>query len=167
LLTLTSQAHATAPLPASCQTTSPSTVFTYHVSADTLATLGFQTQAQNVTGLTRDPHSQVIYATAGQRPTRLYTIDLPTGQVTAVGATGFDPVVALASHPDGRLWGWSSAGLLQLNPTTGAGTLIDKAANHTFQTLAWQPSGTTLYATTAGDPSTLWQWGWEKVANDV
>jgi len=60
----------------------------------------------------------------------LYTINIATGGLTRVGATGMSGLQSLAFRPDGELYSWDSAPgakLLTLDPLTGAATAIGGA----------------------------------------
>lgn len=85
-----------------------------------------------------------------------------------IGSIGFDNVVGLAFHPDARLWGWSSQGLLQIDVTSGQGTLV-LPGNYAVQGLTWNKAGTILYAVAEDLPnqSTLWVWPYEAEAWQV
>lgn len=88
---------------------------------------------------------------------RLVQIDTATGAATTIGSTGFPGVQALAQH-QGVLYGWDvSAGLLVVDPTTGAATAPFPGVSIPpfAQTLCSHPDGRLLLAGdawTAPDP---------------
>lgn len=88
----------------------------------------------------------VLYAvqheSSGSMIDNLYTIDLATGAATLVGPTGFLRVQALATAPDGTLYGWDVfLGLLKIDHTNGAGTLVGVTPAHNIQTLEFDRFG--------------------------
>lgn len=75
----------------------------------------------------------------------LVTIDVATGAVSNIGSMGIDQVQALAFAPDGTLYGWDgNAGLLTVDPSTGAATDVNGAVGGTFaiQAIEFGPDGT-------------------------
>jgi len=63
--------------------------------------------------------------TEGHPKGHLYYLDANTGELVAIGATGFEEIGGLAFAGDGTLWAWAKGdGLVQLNPVTGQGTLV-------------------------------------------
>jgi len=86
----------------------------------------------------------------------LYSVNTTDGSMTAIGATGFDEVSAIAFNKAGELWGWADKqGLIQIDTTTGQGTLV-LASTFGIEDIAWNTdssvlygiAGTTLYAYT-------------------
>jgi hypothetical protein len=64
----------------------------------------------------------VLYGITLSSGSRLVSIDVATGVVTAIGATSFSSIQGLALH-QGVLYGWDlSRGLVVIDPATGAGT---------------------------------------------
>lgn len=67
---------------------------------------------------------------SGSAPGYLASIDVSTGQATVIGKIGFDEVYGLEFGPDGLLYAAAHGGknhppsLIQINPATGAGTLL-------------------------------------------
>jgi WD40 repeat protein len=88
---------------------------------------------------------------------RLFTIDTNTGTGTLIGAMRYAGVQGLEFFSDGTLYGWevgsgtgSGAGLIRIDPSTGAATDIDPFTDGSsqIQSLAFG-EGTALYG--AGD----------------
>lgn len=108
------------------------------------------------------PWNYLLYAVSGnQAPKdkrgRLYVVEPSSGELTMVGPTGFDGVVALAfKENDGSLWGWAEGkGIIEINPQTGRGTLKVPFRVAKVGGLAWTTKGNYLYAS-EGDK--LWWW---------
>jgi len=75
----------------------------------------------------------------------LYTVNVGTGDLTLVGATGFSDVQGLAFSSSGSLFAWDiSVGLLSINVATGAATDVNAligAGGAPIQTLDFSPGG--------------------------
>jgi hypothetical protein len=109
--------------------------------------------------------SNVMYVALSQIDTttidRLASIDMTTGAYTVIGPTGRTDIQALAFSPSGTLYaiGINNGGtLLQLDPTTGAATVIGGGNfGGDDQALTFLPNGT-AYACRVGlrtvDPTT-------------
>lgn len=127
--------------------------FTYDTTTGMLANLGSLQPGHDIDGLDIHPTTNVLYGVAGTKNIfgkrgYLYTVDKTTGVMTQVGNTGFTGVQALSFRPDGTLWGWSpSRGLITINTTTGAGTVV-RAAQIKVKGMAWNDAGTLLYLAT-------------------
>ena len=86
---------------------------------------GFDIEAMTVS---RD--NNILYVasgndTEGHPGGHLYYLDASTGELVAIGSTGFEEIGGLAFAGDGTLWAWAKGdGLVQLNPVTGQGTLV-------------------------------------------
>jgi hypothetical protein len=66
-----------------------------------------------------------LYGIRDGAPDTLCLVDTTTGSITAVGGTGYGSIQALAVHR-GVLYAWDlSAGLLTVNPTSGAATDVN------------------------------------------
>jgi RHS repeat-associated protein len=127
-----------------------------------------QSARSGIKGLAVHPQTGQVYVTDGQPKGQLDILDEATGELTPVGDIGFDKVTILAFHPDGQLSAWSKQGLLQIDTSTGAGTLMwppsddpepfDQEKSPSVTGLAWNDDGTQLYFTVATPPkaSTLW-----------
>jgi hypothetical protein len=78
----------------------------------------------------------------------LYQVDGVNGALFLVGYTGFKDIEALAFHPvSGVLYGWAAdKGIVSINKTTGAATLIKKS-DKDVKGMAWNNAGTLLYLT--------------------
>jgi hypothetical protein len=86
--------------------------------------------------------AQVLYGAAtgletGNAPSSLYTIDPATGDANLIGPIGFNAVTGLAFLTDGRLVASANADvdgqviaiLIEIDPSTGAGTYIGELGN--------------------------------------
>ena len=142
--------------------------FSYNLPTNTLKALGELHQAYDIEGLAVQPTTHILYASSGTPEATLYTVDAQNGELSVVGAIGFDEVVSLAFHPDGSLWAWSKQGLLQIDVVSGQGTLV-LAGNYAIQGLTWNKAGTTLYGVAEDLPahSTLWAWTYDDDAWQV
>lgn len=87
----------------------------------------------SLSGLDFQPGTGVLFASAGGGSAgNLYTVNIATGAATLVGATGFPKVPGLVFDVNGTLYGSAdvtgnnnaSDGLIEIDPVTGAGTLI-------------------------------------------
>ncbi|TVQ33057.1 MAG: hypothetical protein EA376_03090 [Phycisphaeraceae bacterium] len=101
----------------------------------------------DVRGLAFDP-SDTLYAIVnvfGGTLDFLYTIDLQTGEGQLIGSTGFTNLQGLEFDSSGTLFGWDTAGnrgLVIINTTTGAGSLVGAAGGTLdIQTLAFDADG--------------------------
>jgi hypothetical protein len=80
-------------------------------------------------------------------PVDVYTVDLTSGALRPVGATGFRSTHGLAFRErDTTLWTWDEQeGLVEINIETGRGRLVFGKRGLRFDALAWNPEGTLLY----------------------
>jgi hypothetical protein len=92
--------------------------------------------------------ADVLYGVNGNAsntlPFQLYTIDATTGGATLVGNLNGN-IAGMTFGPSGTLYGWdiAGAGLVTINPATGAITDVNAAIGGGFevQTLAFSPGG--------------------------
>lgn len=78
-------------------------------------------------------------------PDSLFTIDVTTGALTLIGATGLTALQGLAFSPGGTLYGWDiDIGLVTINTSTGAATDVNPAvgAGADIQALDFATGGT-------------------------
>jgi RHS repeat-associated protein len=148
------------PPPPSCriyavhdESTNDSQFLTIDLRDKRVAPLGSLRKDYDIEGLDLHPRTQILYATAGSdnrhgQDGYLYRVDKATGAPSPIGRTGFSEVVGLSFRPtDATLWGWSEgAGLIQIDPTSGTGTLIYRSTKN-IEALAWSNDGARLYAT--------------------
>ncbi len=175
---------AQAQAPAQCNTVyavhdegvSETQFFTYDLKKDLFNSLGDKLEAYDIEALDSHPQTRLLFAASGKKEAKLYQVDGDTGEAKLIGDIGFDNVVGLAFHFDGRLVAWSDQGLLELDIDTAEGTLIwpqTEAEKNAFEqfgpfsiyALAWNREGTLLYGVAADNPqaSTLWVYdstGW-------
>lgn len=104
--------------------------FTVDLDNHQVKSLGTSYPGYDIEGLAIHPQTNQIYASSGNRvaPYRakghLYLVDGQTGQLFAVGSTGFEEVDSLAFDETGTLWGWAKgAGLITIDTNTGEGHL--------------------------------------------
>jgi hypothetical protein len=123
--------------PASCQLyavhdegLNQSQFFTVDWDNHQVKILGTPYPGYDIEGLAIHPQTNQIYASSGNRvaPYRakghLYLVDGQTGQLFAIGSTGFEEVDSLAFDDTGTLWGWAKgAGLITIDTNTGEGHL--------------------------------------------
>jgi hypothetical protein len=123
--------------PASCQLyavhdegLNQSQFFTVDLTNHQVNPLGTPYPGYDIEGLAIHPQTDQIYASSGNRvaPYRakghLYLVDGQTGQLFAIGSTGFEEVDSLAFDDTGTLWGWAKgAGLITIDTNTGEGHL--------------------------------------------
>jgi hypothetical protein len=77
-------------------------------------------------------------------PDSLYTVDVTTGALTLVGATGFSGLQGLAFSPTGSLFAWDiGQGLLSINVGTGAAMDVNPGVGAPvgIQALDFSPGG--------------------------
>ncbi|NJO17423.1 MAG: choice-of-anchor D domain-containing protein [Thioploca sp.] len=135
--------------------------------------LGALHKGYDIEGLALNPSNlNLLYGTAGEnakvdgqpRGGYLYTINRQTGEVFAVGPTGFNKVSGLGLNPkDNTLWGWGSNqgknsadkwnGLIKIDPQTGHSEMIKQFDSPTMEGVAWDYQGSKLYVATG---TTLW-----------
>jgi len=133
-----------------------SQLFNLHLETQTVTPLGLPYPDYDLEGLDIHPYTQKLYASSGKsQGSRLYQVNAYNGDLTPIGDIGYNEVESLSFHPDGTLWGWAQAGLIQINLTTGQGTLIHPVGDlpH-MEGLTWDNSGNTLYATHADGGNT-------------
>jgi hypothetical protein len=86
-----------------------------------------------------------LFAIHNSSADELYTIDTTTGAATLVGSTGRGTVQGLAFSPaNGILYAWdNAAGLLTVDPATGAATDVNPSVGGTgdIQTISALPDG--------------------------
>ena len=131
--------------------------------------LGPEYPGYDIEGLAINPNNAgALYATAGDDANvngqeldgYLYIVSKRHGEVRPIGATGYEQVAALTTHPlNNRLWGWAInekqdkwMGLITIDPKTGKGTPFKQFQYHPdydITDIAWHPSGDKLYASTA------------------
>ena len=148
--------------------------------------LGPMYKGRDIEGLALHPSNKnLLYGSAGdhakvpdkenQGKGHVYTIHRETGELTWIGATGFEKVSGLAFNPhDHQLWGWARnetpknqwTGIITIDPETGIGTPVKQFdyRQHDMGGLTWNYEGTKLYA--SGD-STLWVYDVETQTIDV
>jgi len=141
-----------------------SRIFSYNLNDGSFNPLGPLYIGSDLEGLDVHPQTNILYTSSGQFNSQLYTIDALSGALSIVGNIGFDNVKGLAFDPFGQLWSGSDQGLLQIDITTGIGTVLDITPD-SINSLAWNQDGTKLFATTNTPPnSTLWVYdtqGWQ------
>ena len=104
--------------------------FTVDLVNHEVKVLGTPYPGYDIEGLAIHPQTNQIYASSGnqvgpyQAKGHLYLVDGQTGQLFAVGSTGFEEVDSLAFDKAGTLWGWAKgAGLITIDVNTGEGHL--------------------------------------------
>ena len=141
--------------------------FAVHPYANfTVNAVGPQYKAHDIEGLDIHPVTGALYVTSGDDskrghlPGHLYQVNKFNGKLTAIGSTGFNEVSALSFRPENdnsqfTLWGWAEGdGLIQINPTTGASTLI-AATPLAIEDITWSNDGQLLYGV---EDSVLYQY---------
>ncbi|MEK7991203.1 MAG: hypothetical protein VSS52_009375, partial [Thiotrichaceae bacterium] len=123
--------------------------------------LGEIHQGYDIEAMAIHPITQQIFVASGDNAQGspkgyLYQFNPETGDLVAIGATGFKGVTSLTFDATGDvLWAWAEHdGLGQINPTTGEGTLISPFSFKVGD-LLWNASNSALYATFG---SQLWQY---------
>ncbi|MDY6991175.1 MAG: cohesin domain-containing protein [Pseudomonadota bacterium] len=93
--------------------------------------LEVQYPGYDLQALAIQPHTHQLYTVSGQHAQSphpqgyLYQVDGEQGTLVPVGPTGFNHVSQLAFSRAGRLWAWAvDAGLIEINVTTGQGSLV-------------------------------------------
>jgi len=108
---------------------------------------------KDIEALDIHPSTDQIFATAiytGINPGHLYKVDAYTGDLSAVGATGFKEIDGLSFKPDGSLWGWAAGdGLISIDTQTGHGTL-QIAYSGPVEDISWDNSGEILFGVEMG-----------------
>lgn len=120
--------------------------------------LGTPCQDCDIEAMDVQPDTHILYVasgndTFGHPKGHLYKLDAKTGELIAVGATGFKEISSLAFDTTGVLWAWAKeAGLVQLNTETGEGTLVFESKSK-LADLTWNLDSTLLYGSVGKD---LW-----------
>jgi hypothetical protein len=143
-----------------------SQLFVYAPLTSAIQPLGPPHYSADIEAIATDTSSGLVYAASGHdgaNKGHLYRVEPETGALVEVGPTGFDTIDALAfRETDHSLWGWAAGkGLVQLDPTTGAGQLI-LAGSGGSSALAWTTDGSRLYGTS---DATLWTY--DQSANSI
>ncbi len=110
-------------------------------------TMGVATPISSIRALAFNA-ADVLYAVNGNPlnalPFQLYTVDVTSGVATLVGNLNAN-ISGMTFNPTGTLYGWDTggAGLVTINPATGAITDVNPAIGGGFevQTLAFSPGG--------------------------
>jgi hypothetical protein len=137
----------------------------------TATPLGPLYRGLDIEGMAIEPTIRILYAVSGigAVPSRrhfanpfdgyLYWVHPQTGDLIAIGHTGFQEITALAFHPDGTLWAWSDGdepGVIQIDPMTANSQLLFPShlpRKRKVEGLAWSTDGTLLYAS---EDTNLW-----------
>lgn len=139
--------------------TDNSQLFTYDIDQNIIAKLGPVYPHRDIEGMDINPKTHQLYASTGRRNSQLYLVDGHTGDLTPIGLIGFDHVTALSFDRDGKLWGWSSQGLITIDIHTGQGKLFLES-DLPIEGIAWDKSYSSyLYMTSYSfkdKSSTLW-----------
>jgi hypothetical protein len=153
--TLSPTATAT-PAPASCLAygvadvgSAASQFFTLDPRTTAIRNLGSRQEDADIEAVALHPATNELFTTTGSDGSQdgyLFHFDRASDTLTAIGATGFSKVNALAFRPsDGSLWGWvADQGLIQINLATGASRLMHRASGDS-SAMAWNADGTQLY----------------------
>ena len=157
--------------PASCQLLyavhdeglNQSQFFTVNLANQQVNLLGTSYPGYDIEGLAIHPQTNQIYASSGNRvgPYQakgyLYVVDGQTGQLFAIGSTGFEEVDSLAFDKAGTLWGWAKgAGLITINTNTGKGHLeLSSPVRVEDLTISRNTDNTLFYGAVQTD---LWQY---------
>lgn len=114
--------------------------------------LGDEHDGADIQGVELHPVHGTLYAVSGNKASsnkgHLYKADNQTGELTPIGATGYNNITALAfNRMDNQLWGWANGtGLVRINLNTGKAT-VQAASNYQVSGLSWDKNGDKLYAT--------------------
>jgi PEP-CTERM motif len=145
------------------------TIWEIQANTDDLVTISYQTgigtAGPTITGaglsasvpiysIAWDPVTGVLYGTtsqgAGATADTLYSINPATGAATFIGKIGFNDVYALGFGQDGTLYGVENAddngGLVNINLTTGVGTLVGNTGVQGIFDIASDPAGSGFFA---------------------
>jgi hypothetical protein len=112
--------------------------------------LGQLHRAKDLEALDIQPGTAQLFGASGDDgtpPGMLYTINTSTGDLSPVNqtGTGFFEINGLSFKPDGTLWAIAeNQGLIQINPTTGLGTLALPYPDP-IEDITWNNQGDTLY----------------------
>lgn len=105
--------------------------FAIDLQTEEVTQLGPIYDGYDIEAMTVSRDANILYVASGNDTDdpllkgHLYYLDASTGELVAIGATGFEEIGGLAFAGDGTLWAWAKGdGLVQLNPVTGQGTLV-------------------------------------------
>ena len=124
--------------------------FVYNAQDNTTTQIGETCEGCDIEAMDISPQTNEIYVASGnntyQNPQgQLYKLT-QTGELISVGASGFKDISSLAFDKNNVLWSWAKGqGLIQLNTTTGQGTLITPS-KLAIADLTWDLNSEQLYA---------------------
>jgi len=128
--------------------------FTINPVDETVEPLGDVYKGYDIEAMDVHPETNILYVASGDNTKNhpkghLYKLDAETGQLMAIGATGFKEISSLAFNANGELWGWAKdAGLIQIDPVSGIGTeVLESKAK--LEDLTWSLDGAILYGSVA------------------
>jgi hypothetical protein len=104
--------------------------FAIDLETEEVTQLGPIYDGYDIEAMTVSRDANILYVasgndTEGHPKGHLYYLDASTGKLVPIGPTGFEEIGGLAFAGDGTLWAWAKGdGLVQLDPTTGQGTLV-------------------------------------------
>lgn len=103
---------------------------------------------EDIEALDIHPQTDEIFAASGDDGKQagwLYNVNAQTGELTAIGSTGFNEINGLSFTSQGVLWGWAEGdGLIRINTATGAGELI-VAYDGNIEDMTWNTTDDALY----------------------
>jgi streptogramin lyase len=146
------------PLPSSCLAygvadlgSATSQFFTLDPRTTAIRDLGSPQEDADIEAVALVSTTNELFAATGSNGSQdgyLFHFDRASDTLTAIGATSFSKVNALAFRPsDGSLWGWvADQGLIKINPDMGASTLVHPAHGDS-SAIAWSADGAQLYIT--------------------
>jgi len=124
-----------------------------YIPTGVVTTIGFSSSGYLTwTGLACDKSTGIMYASASDVTiSKLYTIDLTTGEATLIGDTGIAALIDIAidGDGDGDMYGYCivSDASYMIDKDTGAGTYLGSIGfdAHYAQGMAWDPENDIIY----------------------
>jgi len=125
--------------------------FSIDFETEKVTQLGPIYEGYDIEAMTVSPDKDILYVGSGNDTDdplpkgHVYYLDASTGDLVALGPSGFEEIGGLAFAGDGTLWAWAKGdGLVQLNPVTGQGTL-ELPTPALLEDLTAARDGTVLY----------------------
>jgi len=120
------------------------TTITFSSPATPAGLLSVSVSNNNGSASLTDVYKAVFSGLLAADGSKLYTVNTSTGATSAVGSIGYN-VIAMATHPNGTIYGVTTTELITINPGTGAGTKVASLSTTLSVNTDLAFKGTTLY----------------------
>lgn len=126
--------------------------FIYNPQDNTTLQIGETCEGCDIESMAIHPVTNEIYLGSGDNAKghsngHLYKLDAATGELRAIGATGFTDISGLTFDSENQLWAWAKdAGLVKLNTLTAQGELVLPSSAE-LADLTWNAANQAFYGT--------------------